>query len=50
MMIKKYVYSDCIINNGIVNIRYTVNYERIIQDIIHTNDRSVENEYIKRII
>ena len=46
---KKYVYSDCIINNGIVNIRYTVNYERIIQDIIHTNDRSVENEYIKEL-
>jgi len=46
---RKYVYSDCIIDYNCINIRYTVNYDNLYNDIMNANDRSVENDYVKEL-
>ncbi len=46
---RKYVNSDCIINSNCINIRYSVNFDKLNRDIIESKDRSVENEYIKEL-
>lgn len=46
---RNYVYSDCIINSSCINIRYTVNYEKLYKDIMECDNRSIENEYVKEL-
>lgn len=46
---REYVYSDCKINSNCINIRYTVNYEKLYEDICNTKNRSVENKYVKEL-
>ena len=35
---RNYVYSDCIINSSCINIRYTVNYEKLYKDIMECDN------------
>lgn len=46
---REYVYSDCKINSNCINIRYTVNYEKLYEDICNTENRSIENKYVKEL-
>lgn len=46
---RKYVNSDCILNSNCINIRYTVNFERLNEDIMKSDNRSVENEYVREL-
>lgn len=46
---RKYVNSDCIINSNCINIRYCVNFEKLNRDIMESENRSIENEYIKEL-
>ena len=46
---RNYIYSDCIINSNCINIRYTVNYEKLYKDIMKCDNRSIENEYVKEL-
>ena len=46
---RKYVYSDCYINSDSINIRYTINYKNLYNDIKDSSNRTIENEYIKEL-
>ena len=46
---RKYVNSDCIISSNCINIRYCVNFDKLSKDIMESDNRSVENEYIKEL-
>lgn len=47
--IDRLVFGDCIEDDLSLNIRYTINYDLLYKKISESNDRSVENRFIKEL-